>query len=104
MGSFPTLENMPQERMKAERRSCGSQRDDVYGSVRQEWWAPIDAAPFDEDVLLEVTNGRAEPYNLPSPCRLTTSGWISSTKGTPLAVTPVKWRSYNAPPRSRPIR
>jgi hypothetical protein len=67
-------------------------------------WLPIDAARFDEDVLLQVTDGRGEPYKLPSPCRLTASGWISSTKGTPLAVAPVKWRPYNAPPRSRPIR
>jgi hypothetical protein len=28
-------------------------------------WLPIDAAPFDEDVLLQVTDGRGEPYNRP---------------------------------------
>jgi hypothetical protein len=66
-------------------------------------WLTIDTAPLDEDVLLQVTDGRGEPYNLPNPCRLTASGWISSTKGTPLAVTPVKWRPYNAP-GPRPTR
>jgi hypothetical protein len=26
--------------------------------------------------------------------RLTASGWVSSGKGTPLTVTPVRWRPY----------
>ena len=30
-------------------------------------WLPIDVAPFDEDVLLQVTDGRGEPYNFPEP-------------------------------------
>jgi hypothetical protein len=30
-------------------------------------WLPIDAAPFDEDVLLQVTDGRRAPYNSPGP-------------------------------------
>ena len=55
-------------------------------------WSPIESAPFDEDVILEVTDGRGEPYRLPQPCRPTASGWVSSSKGTPLAVTPVKWK------------
>jgi hypothetical protein len=58
-------------------------------------WNPIETAPFDEDVTLQVTEGRSGPYMLPNPCRLTTSGWVSSSKGTPLAVTPVKWRPCN---------
>jgi hypothetical protein len=66
-------------------------------------WLPIDAAPLDEDVLLQVTDGRGATNNLPNPCRLTASGWISSNKGTPLAVTPVKWKPYNAP-GPRPTR
>ena len=66
-------------------------------------WLSIDTAPFDEDVTLQVTDGRGEPYPLPNPCKLTASGWISSTKGTPLAVTPVKWKPYNGP-RSRLAR
>jgi hypothetical protein len=55
-------------------------------------WNPIETAPLDEDVTLEVTDGRGAPYRLPNPCRLTASGWVSSSKGTPLAVTPVRWK------------
>jgi len=53
-------------------------------------WNPIETAPLDKDVTLEVTDGRGAPYRLPNPCRRTASGWVSSSKGTPLAVTPVK--------------
>jgi hypothetical protein len=69
--------------------------DGIFG------WLPIEAAPVDEDVTLVVADGRGEPYRLPNPCRLTASGWVSS-KGTLLAVTPVKWRPCT--PRSRPKR
>jgi hypothetical protein len=57
-------------------------------------WNPIESAPLDEDVTLQVTDGRGGPYTLPGPCRLTASGWVSSGKGTPLAVTPEKWKPY----------
>jgi hypothetical protein len=60
-------------------------------------WNQIDSAPLDEDVTLEVTDGRGAPYRLRNPCRLTASGWVSSNKGTPLAVTPVKWKPYRVP-------
>jgi hypothetical protein len=59
-------------------------------------WNAIESAPFDKDVSLQVTDGRGGPYRLPNPCRLTASGWISSSKGTPLTVTPVKWKLYGA--------
>jgi hypothetical protein len=49
---------------------------------------------LDEDVSLEVIDERGARYRLPYRFRLTASGWISSSKGTPLAVTPVKWRPY----------
>jgi hypothetical protein len=54
-------------------------------------WNPIGSAPLDRDVTLEVTDGRGAPYRLPNPCRRTARGWVSSSKGTPLAVTPVRW-------------
>jgi hypothetical protein len=57
-------------------------------------WNPIEAAPLEEDVTLRVTDGRGGPYTFPGPCRLTAPGWVSSGKGTPLEVTPVKWRPY----------
>ena len=66
-------------------------------------WLPIDTAPFEKDVLLQVTDGRGEPYNLPNLRRLTESDSVSSIKGTPLAVTSVKWKPYNGP-RSRLAR
>jgi hypothetical protein len=56
-------------------------------------WNPIDTVPPNEDVMLEVTDGHGKPYRLNKPCRLTASGWVSSN-GTPLIVTPVKWRPY----------
>jgi hypothetical protein len=59
-------------------------------------WNPIESAPLDKDVTLEVTDGRGARYRLPNPCRRTASGWVSSSKGTPLAVTPVKWKPYLA--------
>jgi hypothetical protein len=63
-------------------------------------WNPIESAPLDEDLTLQVTDGRGEPYTLLNPSRLIAAGWVSSGKGTPLAVTPVKWRRY-FPARSR---
>jgi hypothetical protein len=66
-------------------------------------WLSIDSAPLDEDVALLVTDGPSEPYPLKLPSRLTVAGWVSSSRGTPLAVTPVKWKPYRAP-RHRPPR
>jgi hypothetical protein len=65
-------------------------------------WNPIESASFDEDVTLQVTDGRGEPYSLLKPCRLTAAGWVSSDKGAPLAVTPLQWRPcYRIAPRAR---
>ena len=57
-------------------------------------WRPIDTAPSDQDVKLVVTDGRGDPYLLPHPCRRTMAGWVSSSKGTPLVVTPLRWKPY----------
>jgi hypothetical protein len=64
-------------------------------------WNPIESAPLDEDIALQVTDGRGNPYILQWPCRRTATGWINSRKGTLLEVTPVRWRPYPIPP-SRP--
>jgi len=61
-------------------------------------WRALDSAPVDVDVTLLVIDGASEPYQLNVPFRLTAAGWVSSAKGTPLAVTPVKWKPY-IPPR-----
>ena len=59
------------------------------------------AAPLDEDIAVQVTDGRGGPYTLQWPCRRTASGWINSRKGTPLEVTPVRWRPYDERPSRR---
>jgi hypothetical protein len=64
-------------------------------------WKPIESAPLDEDVTLQVTDGRGKPYTLRNPSRLTAAGWVSSGKGTLLAVTPVRWRPYHGSPPPR---
>jgi hypothetical protein len=51
-------------------------------------WYPIESAPFDEDAVVKVTDGRGAPYALRWPCRQTAAGWINSAKGTPLALLP----------------
>jgi hypothetical protein len=56
-------------------------------------WKPIDTAPFDQGVRVVVTDGRGDSYLMPHPCKRTVAGWVSS-KGTPLAVTPIKWKPY----------
>jgi hypothetical protein len=65
-------------------------------------WKSIESAPLDQDVTLQVTDGRVE-YMLVNASRLTAAGWVSSGKGTPLTVTPVRWRPY-FPARSRRLR
>ena len=55
-------------------------------------WQPIDTAPIDKEVILIVTDGQGEPYAVLKPFKLTAAGWVSSGKGTPLAVTPLRWK------------
>jgi hypothetical protein len=57
-------------------------------------WQPIDTAPIDKDVMLFVTDGQGEPYAVYKPFELTAAGWVSSGKGTTLAVTPLLWKPY----------
>ncbi len=57
-------------------------------------WAPIERAPLDQDVHLVVQGDQGDPYMLQTPYRLTATGWISSGNGTPLGVTPVKWKAF----------
>ena len=57
-------------------------------------WQPIETAPIGKDVMLFVTDGQGEPYAVYKPFKLTAAGWVSSGKGTPLAVTPVLWKPY----------
>jgi hypothetical protein len=34
---------------------------------RKKRWNPIESAPFDQDVTLQVTDGRGKPYYSPEP-------------------------------------
>jgi hypothetical protein len=52
-----------------------SARPQLSGNIG---WLPIDAAPLDQDILLQVTDDRGATYNLPASCKLTASGWVSS--------------------------
>jgi hypothetical protein len=61
----------------------------------EDGWYPIESAPFDEDVTLQVTDGRGSPYTIKWPCRRTAAGWINSRKGNPLEVAPLRWRPYS---------
>jgi hypothetical protein len=61
-------------------------------------WKPIDSAPSDQDVALIVTDG-GKPYSVNGPFKLTAAGWVSSGKGTPLAVTPLRWKPYVPRPK-----
>jgi hypothetical protein len=63
-------------------------------------WKPIDTAPIDQDVALIVTDG-GKPYSLNGPFKLTAAGWVSSGKGTRLAVTPLQWKPYIPRPERR---
>src|SRR6266702_5902036 len=55
-------------------------------------WLPIGDAPYEQDLELFVTDFYGSFYGLRYPCRRTAQGWVKSDQGTPLAVTPVKWR------------
>jgi hypothetical protein len=63
-------------------------------------WLPIDSAPLDTDLRLEVIDDQGGVYRLASPFKLTSAGWVSSAKGTALAVTPVKWKPYRGSGKS----
>jgi hypothetical protein len=67
---------------------------------KHEGWRPIEEAPSEVDVELFVTDRCGSFYGLRCPCRRTMDGWVNSATGTPLAVTPVKWKPLN-PLRSR---
>jgi hypothetical protein len=57
-------------------------------------WTSVDSAPFDEDVMLLVSDGRKTPYTLLPAAKRTAAGWVTSGSMTPLAVLPLKWRSF----------
>jgi hypothetical protein len=79
-------------------------------------WNPIESAPLDEDVTVQVTDGRGAPYTLQWPCRRTANGWINLEEGNGAgghagAVEAVLWlvpftmtpRRFPAPWRAEPI-
>jgi hypothetical protein len=59
-------------------------------------WRRIEEAPFEEDLELFVTDRCGSYYRLRQPCRRTAEGWVSSSTGRPLDVTPVMWKPHGA--------
>jgi hypothetical protein len=53
-------------------------------------WHPIEMAPIDKCSFPMVRASRMPSI---SPFKLTAAGWVSSGKGTALAVTPL-WKPY----------
>jgi hypothetical protein len=45
-------------------------------------------------VMLLVSDGRKTPYTLLPAARRTAAGWVTSGSMTPLAVLPLKWRTF----------
>ena len=62
--------------------------------LRKIWMAADRHGSIGKDVMLMVSDGQGEPYSVLKPFKLTAAGWVSSGKGTPLAVTPVLWKPY----------
>jgi hypothetical protein len=55
-------------------------------------WRPLEAAPRGQDVQLFVEDDCGSAYPPSYPCRLTDRGWINSSTGSPLEVTPLGWK------------
>jgi hypothetical protein len=58
------------------------------------YWKPIDTAPAGVAVQVRVTDGSAQDYLLPYPCKLIEGVWVNAVSGTPLAVRPTYWKLY----------
>jgi hypothetical protein len=94
------------DRREDEKSTPSAHRSELWKGARRPPrvtydWHPIERAPFDEDIAVQITDGRGAPYAIQWPCRRTATGWINSRKGTPLEVTPVSWRPYHSQPRPR---
>ncbi len=72
--------------------SDSSQRVYMRSFFKRYDWRPMEDAPFDEDVELLVMDFCGSFYGLRYPCRRTAEGWVSSTTGKHLKVTPVQWK------------
>jgi hypothetical protein len=59
------------------------------------FWKPIDSAPSDREVELQVSD-RFGSYTLMFPCRLTDGGWVNATSQGRLDVEPTHWRERKA--------
>jgi hypothetical protein len=55
------------------------------------FWKPIDSAPSDRPVELQVSD-RFGSYTLSFPCRLTSTGWVNANSKGRLEVAPTHWR------------
>jgi hypothetical protein len=62
-------------------------------------WQPIETAPENEPLSLEVTGPAGEVYTLPFPC-MRKDGAFFTEIGTKLQVTPTKWKRHHVRSRS----
>jgi hypothetical protein len=62
-------------------------------------WQPIETAPENEPIALEVTGAAGEVYTLPFPC-MRKDGAFFTEIGTKLQVTPTKWKRHHVRSRS----
>jgi len=58
-------------------------------------WQPIDSAPPDREVELQVTD-QFGSYALRFPCRLTGKGWVNAASERQLELEPTHWRERKA--------
>jgi hypothetical protein len=65
----------------------------MHNSVDR-YWKPAEMAPLDIAVQVQVTDASGVLFVLPFPCKLTAEGWVKASAGTPLAVTPTRWKLH----------
>jgi hypothetical protein len=68
------------------------------------YWKQIDTAPAGVAVQVRVTDGSAQDYLLPYPCKLMEGVWVNAVSGTPLAVRPTYWKLYVETVRRKKVR
>jgi hypothetical protein len=78
---------------RAEAKGVVERWNEQLAGSRDMLWSPT--------IRAALIAGGGKPYLLNGPFKLTAAGWVSSGKGTPLAVTPLQWRPYVARPKKR---
>ena len=61
--------------------------------MTEDFWYPIDTAPFDCDLELAVLED-STIHALVFRCRRTLCGWANAATGNPVYVSPTHWREW----------